>query len=254
MTTVPNGFKFTHIRHATSILEINHRKFLIDPMLSDKESMPAVILSGNKLKNPRTELPTNADILVGNIDYLLLTHLHFDHLDTKAIALISKKTPVLCPGFDFRKLNSLGFSEIHPIDNEYETDGIKFNQFPAVHGKGFLKYLMGKGSSYLLNYQGFKIFLTGDCLLTSSLRENLGNTRPDIVVVNAGAARFKIGKPITMSISDVQEISKILPESKIIVVHLDALNHCSESRDYCMKQMQGYANICIPVNGEEIEF
>ncbi|MBK7213862.1 MAG: MBL fold metallo-hydrolase [Bacteroidales bacterium] len=254
MTSPQTGIKFTHIRHATSILEINHRKFLIDPMLSDKESMPAVILSDNKLKNPRIDLPIKADSFIGNIDFLLLTHMHFDHFDSKAIELISKKTPVLCSAFDVRKLNRLGFSETHSIDNEYTTDGIKFNQFPAVHGKGFLKYLMGKGSSYLLNYQGFKIFLTGDCLLTTSLLENLSNTRPDIVIVNAGAARFRIGKPITMSISEVQGISKMLPTSKIIVVHLDALNHCSESRDYCRKKLQGYKNIYIPANGEEIEF
>lgn len=216
--------------------------------------MPAVPLSANKLKNPRIDLPFQADSFTGDIDYLLLTHLHFDHFDSKAIELISKKTPVLCSASDLRKLNSLGFSASQPIDNDYETDGIKFKQFPAVHGKGLLKYLMGKGSSYLLDYQGFKIFLTGDCLSTSSLKENLRTINPDIVIANAGAARFKFGKPITMSISEVMEISKILPASKIIVVHLDALNHCSESRDYCRMQLQGYSNIYIPAGGEKIEF
>jgi Cft2 family RNA processing exonuclease len=75
-------------------------------------------------------------------------------------------------------------------------------------------------------------------------------TKPDVVIANAGAAQFKFGKPITMSITDVQEISKILPDSKIIVVHLDVINHCAEKRDYCKTQIQGYTNIYLPSNGE----
>lgn len=253
MTISQSGIKFTHIRHATSILEINKQRILIDPMLSERESMPAVILSANKLKNPLTDLPFSAESFIRDIDWLLLTHLHFDHFDRKAIDLISKKTPVLCSSLDKGKLNRLGFSTIHVIDNEHETDGIKFSRFPAVHGKGLLKFLMGKGSSYLIEFQGFKIFLTGDCLLTATLKDNLKIIRPDIVIVNAGAARFRIGKPITMSIFDVQEISKILKSSKIFMVHLDALNHCSETQDYCKNQLQGYSNILIPTNGEEIQ-
>ena len=67
---------FVHIRHATSILKIGDREILIDPMLSAKESLPPVILTGNKLKNPLTDLPVNPDTLVKTIDYLLLSHLH----------------------------------------------------------------------------------------------------------------------------------------------------------------------------------
>jgi L-ascorbate metabolism protein UlaG (beta-lactamase superfamily) len=255
MTFSQTGIKFIHIRHATSTIEINNRKFLIDPMLSEKESLPPVILTVNKLKNPRTDLPICSESIVKNIDYLLLTHLHFDHFDKKAIEILSKKIPILCSKNDCKRLNSLGFSSTYPIDNEneIEIDGIKITRYPAVHGKGLLKYLMGKGSSYLIDYKGFKIYLTGDCLLTDSLKNNLIRTVPDIVIANAGAAKFKFGKPITMSITDIQDISKSLTKSKIFVCHLDALNHCSETRNYCKKQILDYSNIYIPNDGEEIE-
>jgi L-ascorbate metabolism protein UlaG (beta-lactamase superfamily) len=244
---------FIHIRHAASIIKIDNKEILIDPMLSAKESFPPVKLAVNKLKNPRTDLPFNSDSIIKNIDYLLLTHLHFDHFDKKAIEILSKKTSVLCSKTDVKRLNDLGFSLTCPIEKEYEIDGIKITQYPAIHGKGLLKYLMGKGSSYLIDYKGFKIFLTGDCLLTSSLKNNLIKTEPDIVIANAGAAKFKFGKPITMSIKEIQEISKILENSKIFVIHLDALNHCSETRDYCKEQIRDYSNIYIPNDGEEIK-
>ncbi len=244
---------FVHIRHATSIIKIDNKEILIDPMLSAKDSLPPVKLANNKLKNPRIELPFNSDSIVKNIDYLLLTHLHFDHFDKKAIEILSKETSVLCSKNDVKRLNDTGFSLTFPIEKEYEIDEIKITQYPAIHGKGLLNYLMGKGSSYLVDYKGFKIFLTGDCLLTDSLRNNLIKTKPDIVIANAGAAKFKFGKPITMSIKEIQEISKILENSKIFVIHLDALNHCSERRDYCKEQIRDYSNIYIPNDGEEIK-
>ena len=252
MTYSQSSIKLFHIRHATSIIEINNKKILIDPMLSAKDSLPSVGLADNKLKNPRTDLPFSADSIVKNIDYLLLTHLHFDHFDSKAIQILSKQTPVLCSKPDVKKLTNLQFSTIYTIDNEFETDSIRLTQFPATHGKGLLKYMMGKGSSYLIEYKGFKIFLTGDCLLTDSLKNILTKTKPDIIIANAGAAKFKFGKPITMSLKDIQEISKILPNSKLFVVHLDALNHCSESRKYCQEQIAEYPNIYLPADGEEI--
>lgn len=247
-----NQVRFVHVRHATSIIEIGGKKILIDPMLSAKDSLPSIPFAHNRLKNPGTELPFSVDRIVENIDYLLLTHLHFDHFDQKAAEVLSKKTAVLCSRVDVKRLNGLGFSSTFPIENEREIDGIKITQYPATHGVGLLKPLMGKGSSYLLDYKGVKIFLTGDCLLTPALKTNLLATKPDVVIANAGAAQFKFGKPITMSITDVQEISKMLPDSRIVVVHLDVINHCDEKRDYCKTQIQGYSNIYLPNDGEEI--
>lgn len=253
MTYSQTHVKLKHLRHSTSIIEINNKKILVDPMLSSKDSLPPVVLTGNKLPNPRIELPTSPDSVVENIDYLLLTHLHFDHFDGKTIEILSKKIPVLCSKSDSKKLNSLGFSTIYSIDDEYKFDSIKITRFEAVHGKGLLKYMMGKGSSYLIECDGFKIFLTGDCLLTDSLRNTLKITKPDVVIANGGAAKMKFGKPITMSITDIQEIAKILENSKIYVVHLDALNHCSETSEYSREQTRAYPNIYIPTEGEEIK-
>lgn len=251
MKNIP--IEFVHIRHSTSIIKIGDKKILVDPMLSAKESLPSVKTINNELKNPRTELPFNRDSIALNVDYLLLTHLHFDHFDKEAIATLSKKIPVLCSKTDVKAVEKAGFLMIHPIANEYEIDGIKIIQYPAIHGIGVLKYMMGKGSSYLIEYKGFKIFLTGDCLLTGTLKNNLIQTKPDIVIANAGAAKLKFGKPITMSIRDIQEISSILPESKILVVHLDAVNHCTETRAYCKELIRDYPNIYIPNDGEKVE-
>jgi L-ascorbate metabolism protein UlaG (beta-lactamase superfamily) len=223
-------------------------------MLSAKGSLPPVILTANKFKNPLTDLPINLDSIVKYVDFLLLTHLHFDHFDKKAIKILLKNTPVLCSKIDSCKLKGLGFSSIHAIQNDYEVDGIKIIRYPAIHGQGLLKYLMGKGSSYLLNYQECKIFLTGDCIWTESLKNRITADEPDIIIANAGAASFKIGKPITMSVNDIKEMAQLFNKSKILVVHLDALNHCSETGNFSKIQTQNYSNIHVPNEGEIIVF
>lgn len=241
---------FEHFRHATSRIVFGEIAILIDPMLASKETLPAVPLASNSFKNPLIDLPFTSKEIIEKADVLLLSHLHFDHFDLQAITLIPKGTNVLCASFDKKKLEKYGFKNINVIDQNLDYKGISFTQFPAIHGKGLFKYLMGKGSSYLLEQNGFKLFLTGDCLLIDSLKENLKEIKPDVVIVNAGAARFIIGQPITMSIKDVIEIAELLKESKIIVVHLDVINHCSESREFCVEQTKNIPSILIPKNGE----
>ena len=247
------NFNFTLVRHATAIIEIDGKKILMDPLFSDIEKLPPVPLTKNKLRNPRTGLPFSIGNIIKNTDYLLLTHLHFDHFDKQAIASIPKSTKVLTSSFDSNRIKKLGLTSIYSIKNDFEIDGFKIRRYQAKHGKGLLNLMMGKGSSYLIDYDGFKIFITGDSILTNSLKEYLSEADPDIIIANGGAAGFKFGKPITMSIKDIQGISGILKNSKIILIHLDALNHCTESRDFCKGQVKDYSTIIIPNDGETIK-
>lgn len=41
---------FTHVRHATSFIKLGKMHILIDPMLSEKHSLPPVPFTRNKLK------------------------------------------------------------------------------------------------------------------------------------------------------------------------------------------------------------
>ena len=247
------NFNFTLIRHSTAIIEIEGKKIVMDPLFSDIEKLPPVPLTKNKLRNPRTGLSFSIDDIIKDIDYLLLTHLHFDHFDKDAIARIPKSTKVLSASFDSNRIKKLGYTNIYSIENDFEIDRFKIRRYPAKHGKGLLNVMMGKGSSYQIDYDGFKIFITGDCILTHSLKQYVTETNPDIIIANGGATSFRFGKPITMSIKDILEISKILKDTKIILIHLDALNHCTESRDFCKEQVKDCPNIVIPDDGETIK-
>ena len=244
---------FTHIRHASSFIKLGKMTILIDPMLSEKHSLPSILFTQNKLRNPLTGLPFSIDDIVTQVDFVLLTHLHFDHFDYTAIQKIPKSTPIICSDFNKKKLMNSGFSTIYSLSDGITIDDLSITRFPATHGTGLFKVLLGKGSSYLLSFKGFKIFITGDCLLTKMIKIVLVETKPDLIIANGGAAVFKYGKPITMTIKDIQQLSAILPDSRIFVVHLDALNHCSETRLDYFDQLKNNLNIFIPADGEKIE-
>ncbi len=87
------------VRHATCLININNKRILLDPMLSDVGMLPPVPLSTRKLRNPMIPLPFGKEKLLQNMDAILLSHNHFDHFDKEAINVIPKDTLILCqPG------------------------------------------------------------------------------------------------------------------------------------------------------------
>jgi L-ascorbate metabolism protein UlaG (beta-lactamase superfamily) len=54
-------------------------------------------------------LPFPAERLVGEIDAVLVTHLHRDHFDEAAERLLPRDIPVFCQPADAKRLGELGF-------------------------------------------------------------------------------------------------------------------------------------------------
>ena len=48
--------------------------------------------------------------------------------------------------------------------------------------------------------------------------------------MNAGGARFLEGEPITMTAADVERVLEAAPHATVVAVHLEAINHCLQTR------------------------
>src|SRR3954454_9011626 len=98
------------IRHATLRVEIAGQVLLVDPMLDDVGARPPVAGTANEQRNPLVPLPMDVSGVVTDVDAVLVTHLHADHLDEAAVRALPASLAVFCQEEDAAELGRRGFS------------------------------------------------------------------------------------------------------------------------------------------------
>ncbi|MEH6765803.1 MAG: MBL fold metallo-hydrolase [Aequorivita antarctica] len=149
--------------HSSYYLQLNGKRFLIDPVFSDSAS-----------PIPRTNKPFkgsndyDAEDLP-EIDYLLISHDHYDHLDYKTIKALKPKVKQVITGLGVGEhfeswgytseiIQELDWNESLNLDN-----GILLNTTSARHfsGRGF-KRNNTLWLSFILKTESHNLFLGGD--------------------------------------------------------------------------------------------
>jgi L-ascorbate metabolism protein UlaG (beta-lactamase superfamily) len=219
------------IRNATLRLELEGRHLLVDPMLDPAGARPPVANTENERRNPLVELPEPAEVVIAGLDAALVTHLHQDHFDATAAELLPKELPLLCQPEDAERLRALGFTDVRPVAERAELDGITVTRTPARHGSGETAERLAPVSGYVLrDSSGRSLYIAGDTVLYDAVEAVLDEQRPDVVVVNASAARYRGGEPIVMDADGVVAVARRVPGTRVVAVHLDAINHCVQTR------------------------
>jgi L-ascorbate metabolism protein UlaG (beta-lactamase superfamily) len=220
------------IRHATVRLEVDGRQLLVDPMLDPAGARPPVENTENDRRNPLVDLPEPPELVVEGVDAVLITHLHRDHFDDTAAALLPRTVPLLCQPEDVERLRAHGFTDLRPVDDRMTWEGIDVVRTPARHGRadGDAAALAPVSGFLLRDRSGRSLYLAGDTVLYDAVERVLDEASADVVVVNASGARFTGGEPIVMDVDDVVAVARRVPGARVVAVHLDAINHCVQTR------------------------
>jgi N-acyl-phosphatidylethanolamine-hydrolysing phospholipase D len=87
----PDTLQVTWIGHATILIQYKEINILTDPMFSDRAS-PLTFLGPERFNPPSVKL-----IDLPHINYIVISHSHYDHLDKKTVQQIGSNTKWLVP-------------------------------------------------------------------------------------------------------------------------------------------------------------
>jgi L-ascorbate metabolism protein UlaG (beta-lactamase superfamily) len=249
------------LRHATLILTIRSLKIIVDPMLSSARVMDPITSTPNQQRNPLVDLPLETNDLaelINSLDAVLVTHTHMDHWDAAAEELLPNDLKVFCQPEDEEKISEAGFTDVHKIEAKTAWEGIDIARTGGRHGTGRIGEMMGPVSGYVISVDDEpKCYIAGDTIWCDEVRDALQQYNPSIVVVNAGAAQFLSGDPITMTAADVLEVCNSSPSSTVIAVHMEAINHCLLTRGdlrSAAEEAKVSQRVEIPLEGETLTF
>jgi L-ascorbate metabolism protein UlaG (beta-lactamase superfamily) len=238
------------IRHATLLVRLAGRTVIVDPMLDSAGARPAVPDTDNELRNPLVELPEPAEVVAGLVDGILVTHLHQDHFDATAADLLPKAAPLFCAPADMDALRDRGFADVRPVDSAADWEAVHITRTDGVHGE------LGPSPGFVLGADGEpSIYVAGDTIWCDEVRSALDEHAPDVVVVNGSGAHFTGGEPLVMTSDDVVAVARHAPDARVVAVHLEAINHCPQTRADLHQRLheEGLTDhVTVPEDGAEV--
>lgn len=255
--------QLTLLRHATMVLYYGGVKIMTDPMLGAARSTRAVPTKkkGRGRRNPLVDLPVKEDALralLSGLEAILVTHTHFDHFDSTAGEMLPKHIPIFCQDCDCEKLKETGFQKVLPIHDSIQFQGISIAKTSGRHGGLLTRKKMGAVSGFVLSCDREPTFyIAGDTIWCPDVKDAISRHRPGVIVVNAGAAQLPIGRPITMNAHDVARVIRCAPRSKVVAVHMEAINHCFLDRRALAERISKATlpyRLLVPADGGSLGF
>lgn len=74
------------------------------------------------------------------------------------------------------------------------------------------------------------LYVAGDIVWYSEVKKNIDTCKPEIFILNGGQNQFLEGGPLIMGKENVYKVYKAALKAKILVSHMEAVNHWGLSR------------------------
>jgi L-ascorbate metabolism protein UlaG (beta-lactamase superfamily) len=248
--------KIQLIRNATMKITYAGRTILTDPMLAPKDAAEPY---AGIARNPTIGLPCRVEDVVGGIDSVVVSHLHLDHFDPAAAEALPKTIPVFCQPGDETRISGHGFQRVIPIETSHTWQGVTITRTEGEHGSGEILKATGSVSGFVFQANGEPgVYWVGDSIWCERVANTIEAFRPGITITHSGGATLPGIEPIIMDESQTLAVVNACPDSIVVAVHMESLDHCPVTRE-ALRKMADEASIppsrlMIPEDGESLIF
>jgi L-ascorbate metabolism protein UlaG (beta-lactamase superfamily) len=206
-----NEFGVTWIGHASFLIQTRGKNILIDPNWAKwLKVVKRVKLPGLKIK----DLP--------EIDLVLITHAHFDHLDRKTLRKIAEDQPVVVPFEVGNLVHDLGFRSVHELEywQTYRHGPVKITLTPAHHWGARMLHDSHRGfGGFVIEVAGRCIYHCGDTAYFDGFKE-IGKRFPiDVALLPIGAYDPPSGRDVHMNPEEAVRAFLDLKAKKLVPMH-----------------------------------
>ncbi len=255
----PDENKIVWFGHSSYFMQVDGKRILVDPVLSGSASPIRFTTTSYK----GSDVYTPADFPV--IDYLFITHDHWDHMDYSTILKLKPKIKTIITGLGTgAHLEHWGFDTNNIIEKDWnETiqleNGFTVNTTPGRHfsGRG-IKRNLALWMSFVLTTPTMKIFIGGDSGYDSHFKTIGDAYGPfDIAILECGQYN-RYWKYIHMMPEEVVQAGIDLQTKILFPVHWGKFSLSLHAWDEPVTRVTAEANkknikIITPMIGEAVD-
>lgn len=195
--------KIIWLGQAGLLLETEKIKIMVDPYLSDS--------AGKANQKSWRRMPVDESFFQENIDVLIITHDHIDHLDPETLERLldtSKVLTVLVPYQAWQQVRGFGGGHNYVLFNRgtvWTQNGVSFTAVKAEHSDvTAIGFVADDGKN--------KIYVTGDTLYHKQIFEDLPPSLDAVFLPINGVGN-------NMNITDAKYFAKKTGAKKAVPIH-----------------------------------
>jgi L-ascorbate metabolism protein UlaG (beta-lactamase superfamily) len=201
----------TWIGHASFLIQTPKHNILVDPNWANW------LIVIRRLKRAGISIHD-----LPNIDLVLITHAHFDHLNRRSLAAVAAQQPIVVPSGVSNLVHDLGFERVHEMNwwDTWEHEGLKITFTPAKHWGARVLHDKHRGyGGYVIEYEGRQIYHCGDSAYFPGFKEIGKRLAPEIALLPIGAYDPPSGRDHHMGPEHAVQAFKELHSKVLVPMH-----------------------------------
>lgn len=231
----------TFINHSTVLIQTEGLNFLTDPVWSQRAG-PFGLIGPKRVRAPGVQL-----VDLPPIDYVLISHNHYDHLDLNTARWLQKhRDPLFCVGQGMQRwLARRGITRVEEFswwqDLRINPD-VTITFVPARHytRRGLFDHNRSLWGGFVITGEGGAIYFAGDTALCSyfeEIRNFFGVIRVALLPIGGYSPRWFMNS-VHMSPDDAVKAHQMLYAAMSIGVHFGTFQLSDEGFEDPMKELK----------------